>query len=186
MGSDCPPLMVFHTQLIWRSWFVKQLSTGQTRVIAAPDFCHALDAFSMHNNLSWLPSVSNVPALQALASPTRNLGQGSGSRGGGGNSNPAARATPATAASASPTPAAPAGNRRDPGRPVRNTDRDAMFTGNTHFAASVRTRRVQQAIALAAPLLNTCEAEYQNACASLGTRKAFVSSTATGWRITCQ
>jgi hypothetical protein len=146
-----PPLMVFHTQLIWRSWFVKQLSTGQTRVIAAPDFCHGLDTFDMHNNLSWLPSVSNVPALQALTSPSRSLGQGSGARGGGGNSNPAARGTPATTASALPAPAAPAANRRDPGHPVRNTDRDAMFTGNTPFAANVRTRRVQQAIALAAP-----------------------------------
>jgi hypothetical protein len=58
-----PPLMVFHTQLIWRSWFVKQLATGQTRVIAAPDFCHGLDAFDMHNNLSWLPSVSHVTVL---------------------------------------------------------------------------------------------------------------------------
>jgi hypothetical protein len=148
-GQRFPPLMVFHTQLIWRSWFVKQLSTGQTRVIAAPDFCHGLDAFDVHNNLSWLPSVSNVPALQALTSPSRNLGQGSGSQEGGGNSNLAARATPATTASASPTPAAPAGNRHDPGRPVRNTDRDAMFTGNIPFAANVRTHRVQQAIALA-------------------------------------
>jgi hypothetical protein len=49
--------MVFHTQLIWRSWFVKQLATGHARVIAVPDFCHGLDAFDMHNNLSWLPSV---------------------------------------------------------------------------------------------------------------------------------
>jgi hypothetical protein len=146
-----PSLMVFHTQLIRRAWFVKQLSTGQTRVIAAPDFCHGLDTFDMHNNLSWLPSVSNVPALQALTSPSRSLGQGSGARGGGGNSNPAARGTPATTASASPAPAAPAANRRNPGRPVRNTDHDTMFTGNTPFAANVRTRRVQQAIALAGP-----------------------------------
>jgi hypothetical protein len=50
-----PPLMVFHTQLIWRSRFVKQLATGQTRVIAAPDFCHGLDVFDMQNNLSCLP-----------------------------------------------------------------------------------------------------------------------------------
>jgi hypothetical protein len=76
-----PPLIVFHTQLIWRAWFFKQISTGQTRVIAAPDFCHGLDTFDMHNNLSWLPSVSNVPVLQAPTS--RNLGQGSGARGGG-------------------------------------------------------------------------------------------------------
>jgi hypothetical protein len=45
----------------------------------------------------------------------------------------------------------PAGGWRDPARPVRNTDRDAMFTGNTPFAANVRTRRVKQAIALAGP-----------------------------------
>jgi hypothetical protein len=30
-------------------------------------------------------------------------------------------------------------------------NRDTMFTGNTPFAANVRTRRVQQAIALAGP-----------------------------------
>jgi hypothetical protein len=153
-------------------------------VIAAPDFCHGLDTFDMHNNLSWMPSVSNVPVLQALTS--RNIGQGSGARGGDGNSNPSARGTPATTASASPAPAAPAANRRDPGRPVQNTDRDTMFTGNTTFAANVRTHRVQQAISLAAPLLNTCGTECHNACASLGTQKASVSRTATEWRITCQ
>jgi hypothetical protein len=142
MGIDCPPLVVYHTQIIWSSWFVKQLTTGQTRVIAAPDFCHGLDAFDMHNNLSWLPSVSNVPALQALTSPSRNLGGGGGSRGGGGTSNQPARTAPTTTASAVSTTAAPAGNRRDPGRPVRNTDRDAMFTGNTPFVANVRTRHV--------------------------------------------
>jgi hypothetical protein len=141
--------MVFHTQLIWRSWFLKQLATGQTRVIAAPDFWHGLDAFDMHNNLSWMSSVSNVPALQALTKPSRVSGGGVGYRGGGENSNQSERTTPETTASAASTTAAPAGGRRNPGRPVHNTDRDAMFTGNTPFAENVRTRRVQQAIALA-------------------------------------
>jgi hypothetical protein len=55
---------------------VKQLATGQTRVVAAPDFCHGLDTSDMHNNLSWLPSASNVPALQSLTSPSRISGGG--------------------------------------------------------------------------------------------------------------
>jgi hypothetical protein len=130
---------------------VKQLTTGHTRVIAAPYFCHGLQAFGMYNNLSWLPSVFNVPALQALTSPSRNLVGGGGSRGGGGNSNHPARTAPTGTASAVASTAAPAGSWCDPGRPVRNTDRDAMFTGNTQFPANVRTRRVQQAIALAGP-----------------------------------
>jgi hypothetical protein len=132
--------MVFHTQLIWRSWFVKQLATGNTRLIAAPGFYHGLYEFDMHNNLSWLPSVSNMPALQALTSPSRILGGGGGSRGGGGNINHPARTAPTTTASAASTTAAPAGNRRD-----------AIFTVNTPFAANVRARRVQQAIGLAGP-----------------------------------
>jgi hypothetical protein len=145
------PLMVFHTQLIWRSWFVKQLATGQTRVIAAPNFCHGMDVFDMHNNLSWLPSVSNVPALQALTNTSRTSGGGGRHQRGGGNSNQPAQTTPTNTASVAPTTAAPDGGRRDPGRPVRNTDRDTMFTGNTPFAASVRTHRVQHAITLVPP-----------------------------------
>jgi hypothetical protein len=50
-----------------------------------------------------------------------------------------------------PVAAAPAGGRRDPDCPVRNTQRDAMCIGNTPFAAKVWTRRVQQAITLAGP-----------------------------------
>jgi hypothetical protein len=136
-----PPLMVFHVQLNWRAWFVKQLSTGETKVIPAPDFCHGIDAFDMHNNLSWVPSVANIPVLHALIVPTH----GASTRGTAMRSN-ASPATPVTTPSAPPLVA-----RREPGRAVRNTRRDARFTGNTPFAANVRGRRVLQAIVLAGP-----------------------------------
>jgi hypothetical protein len=73
---------------------VKQLATGQTQVIAAPYFCHGLDAFDMHNNLSWLPSVSNVLALQDLTNPSRITGGGGGHRGGAATSQHEPRGQP--------------------------------------------------------------------------------------------
>jgi hypothetical protein len=72
IANGLAPLVVFHTQLIWRAWCVKQISTGQIRVIAAPAFCYGIDAFDMHTNLSWLPSVSNVPVIHALARTGRS------------------------------------------------------------------------------------------------------------------
>jgi hypothetical protein len=39
--------------------------------------------------------------------------------------------------------------RSDPGPRVRNPVRDASFTGNTAFTGNVRSRRVDEAIALA-------------------------------------
>jgi hypothetical protein len=79
-----PPLMVLHTHIIWRSWFVKKLATGQTRLIVAPYFCHGLDILDMHNNLSSLPVVSNVPVIQSLANTGRLTGRGGGHQGGTG------------------------------------------------------------------------------------------------------
>jgi hypothetical protein len=59
-----PALFVFHLQLIERDWFEEQMCTGQRFVVPAPEFAER--TFERQNNLSWLPSVSNVPALFAL------------------------------------------------------------------------------------------------------------------------
>jgi hypothetical protein len=157
-----PPLMVFHVQLNWRAWFVKQLATGQTRVIAAPNFCHGLDAFDMHNNLSWLLSVANIPVLQALAPIARNTGPIGGTRGA------VANRVPTLPAPATTSPGAVAGvTRRDVGLAIQNTQRDARFTSNTPFSTNVRNRRVTAAIALAGnPPQHVRGGESSNMCVS--------------------
>jgi hypothetical protein len=67
-----PALFVFHVQLILRDWFVDQTRTGQCDLDPAPDFGQYHKAFERQNNLNWLPSVSNIPALFALrAAPVR-------------------------------------------------------------------------------------------------------------------
>jgi hypothetical protein len=68
-----PALFVFHLQFILRDWFEDQTRTGQTTIVSAPEFSLYLKVFERQNNLSWLPSVSNIPALLALrAAPVRS------------------------------------------------------------------------------------------------------------------
>jgi hypothetical protein len=139
-----PALFVFHLQLIDRDWFVESTKTGQRAPVPAPDFCQYLCIFERQNNLHWLPSVTNVPALLALAPATIIP------RPGGGPRAPAApRGGGATAPAAAGVSPAVAVERRDLGPRVRNPAHDARFTGNTAFAGNVRSRRVVEAIALA-------------------------------------
>jgi hypothetical protein len=63
-----PTLFVFHLHLILSDWFVDQMRMGQAAIIPALDFGHYLKLFDRQNNLSWLPSVTNTPALFALHS----------------------------------------------------------------------------------------------------------------------
>jgi hypothetical protein len=136
-----PALFVFHLQLILRDWFEDQTRTGKTSIIPAPDFWLHLKTFERQNNLNWLPLVSNVPALLDLrpSAPRSHC------------------ATRAVAAATSPVAitanvtrgSAPVGQRPDLGPRVRNTGRDARFTGNTAFATTVRSRHVEEAIQLA-------------------------------------
>jgi hypothetical protein len=140
-----PPLFVFHLQLILRDWFVDQMRTGQAAIIPAPDFGYYLKLFDRQNNLSWFPSVTNIPALFALrATPARAPNA------------PRRLAAPAAVPTAAPAANAGNGDRAAPtperpnlGPRFRNPGRDTRFTGNTAFANNVRARRVEEAIVAA-------------------------------------
>jgi hypothetical protein len=134
-----PALFVFHLQLIERDWFEEQIRTGQRFVLHAPEFAEHLRTFERQNNLSWLPSVSNVPALFSLRSTPRPLSAVTGA---------SPRAAPETRASAPGRAAAPR-EQRDLGARVRNPARHARFTGNTAFVNHVRERPMDEAFALA-------------------------------------
>jgi hypothetical protein len=87
--------------------------------------------------------VANIPVLQALAPIARNTGPIGGTRGAVANRVPTLPA-PATTSSG----AVVGVPRRDVGRAIRNTQRDARFTSNTPFPTNVLNRRVTAAIAL--------------------------------------
>jgi hypothetical protein len=140
-----PPLFVFHLQLILRDWFVDQMCTGQAAIIPAPDFGYYLKLFDRQNNLSWLPSVTNIPALFALrTTPVRAPNA------------PRRLAAPATVPTAAPAANASNGDRAAPtperpnlGSRIRNPGHDTRFTGNTAFTDNVRAHRVEEAIVAA-------------------------------------
>jgi hypothetical protein len=129
---------VFHLQLILRDWFVDQTHIGQGTVVPAPNFSYYLKAFERQNNIHWLPSVSNVPALLALrVAPDRVP------------TVPLPAAVPATAQASTVVRAALAAERQNMGPCVHNPGCDAHFTGNTAFDNNVRTRHVKDTISLA-------------------------------------
>jgi hypothetical protein len=108
--------------------------TGQSAIIPAPDFGCYFKAFERQNNINWLPSVSNVPALPTLWAASVGVP----------NALRQVAAPPAVT-----TCAPPASERRDLGPRARNPGRDARFTGKTSLANNVRFCRVEEAIALA-------------------------------------
>jgi hypothetical protein len=59
-------IFVFHLQLILHNWFDFQMQTEQRFKVPAPDFAQRIKVFERQNNLHWLPSINNVPALLAL------------------------------------------------------------------------------------------------------------------------
>jgi hypothetical protein len=133
-----------HSKLIGRACCFKPLATGQTRVIAASwPGCirHAYERVSVGSLL--LP---NVPVLHALTPTHWSVGPQV-------EMEELQEEPAATTARSSCNTAfvAPLGDRCDPGRPVRNTPRDARVTGDTPFTDNVRTRRVPQAMTLAGP-----------------------------------
>jgi hypothetical protein len=133
--------MVFHVQLAVRNWLVCQLDIGETEYLPPPDFCQGLNMLEVQNNLMWLPTVTNGPALLALCVVTRASARTSNSD----NRTPASGTTDSALgeAVASATP------RRDAGAQVRNPNRDARFMGNTPLARLVRSRSVGLAITTA-------------------------------------
>jgi hypothetical protein len=56
-----PALMVFHVQLMWRSWLADQISSDTHMPL--PDSCTGLHTLEQNNNLSWVPSCTNVSHL---------------------------------------------------------------------------------------------------------------------------
>jgi hypothetical protein len=102
-----------------------------------------MEMFETSNNLMWVPSVTNVPALLSLRvgpPPPRQAGPAS--------AVPRARDAPnAVGPSAIASAAGAAGAAgREPGRMVRNIHRDSRFTANTPLSRNVRAKRVVEAI----------------------------------------
>jgi hypothetical protein len=61
-----PSLVTFHVQLAWRNWLVGQLDANETVRLEPPAFAQGLNMMEVQNNLMWLPTINNVPALSAL------------------------------------------------------------------------------------------------------------------------
>jgi hypothetical protein len=106
--------------------------------------------FKVQNNIMWLPTVTNVPALLALRVATRVSTSRAGTPGGAvgiGYGTGGAGAGVGVGTTLGDT----LGNvaRCYPGDQVRNPNRDARFVGNTPFARMVRIRYVALAIAAA-------------------------------------
>jgi hypothetical protein len=64
-----PSLVAFRVQLAWRNCMVVQLEAGEREPIDPPDFGAGLAMVETHNNIRWLPSVTNVPMLLTLSAP---------------------------------------------------------------------------------------------------------------------
>jgi hypothetical protein len=152
-----PSLMLFHVQLMLRSWLTDQISSDTHMHL--PDFCTGLRTLEQNNNLSWVPSCANVPQLQDLlhvarpvggAQQTHRIGAGSGGSSssgvtiGGGSG--AARAGGHTSG-ATTSAHLPATRAR-----ARNPARKRELNGSTPLTVNVRSRRIAEAIALAGEL----------------------------------
>jgi hypothetical protein len=61
-----PSLVTFHFQLALRNWLVVQLDANETVRLDPPDFTQDLNMLEIQNNLMWLPTVTNIPALSVL------------------------------------------------------------------------------------------------------------------------
>jgi hypothetical protein len=134
-----PALVTFHVQLAWRNWMVVQLDANETVRLDPPDFTQGRNMLEVQNNLMWLPTVTNIPALSALRANVRTPAAA-----------PLPRASaPSTALGGLAALAAEAAGppRCDPGRQVRNPSREACFVGNTSLARNVRSKAVAMAIA---------------------------------------
>jgi hypothetical protein len=94
---------------------IEWLDANETVRLDPPDFTQGLNMLEVQNNLKWLPTVTNIPALSALRANVRTPAAA-----------PLPRASaPAPAIGGLPPLAAEAAEppRRDPGRQVRNPSR---------------------------------------------------------------
>jgi hypothetical protein len=140
-----PAIMTFHVQLAWRNWMVLQIDTGETDAITLPDFGVGLIMLETQNNLMWLSYVTKVPLLLNLSLAQRPVTARAPM------TAPAPAGNRAPNAAAAPPAVAQRDQGRDQGRPIRNTARLPVYTGNTPFLQNIRARRVTEAIALAGP-----------------------------------
>jgi hypothetical protein len=145
-----PALMVFHVQLMWRSWLAEQISSDTHMPL--PDFCTGLRTLEQNNTLSWVPSCVNVPQLQAFMQVARpaggtqhihRVGAVSGSYNNSGGGMAAGRVGVPTSGATTVAPL-PATRAR-----VSNPTRKREFTGTTAFAVNVRSRRIAEVMVLA-------------------------------------
>jgi hypothetical protein len=135
-GHLGPALCLFHIQLILRDWLKNKTRTRQLFAVPAPDFAQHIEVFEQQNNLYWLHSVYNVPALLALRNSTPRLPTAA----------PRATVAAPTERRAPSNAAAPAREHRDVGPRMRNPRQDVRFTGNPEFAKKVRECRVDDAM----------------------------------------
>jgi hypothetical protein len=134
-----PSLVTFHVQLAWRNWLVVQLDANKTVRLDPPAFTQGLNMMEVQNNLMWLPTINNVPALSALRINVRSPAEETLPR------SPAPTQDAGGRAPSSVEPAVAA--RRDPGRQVHNPSRESCFVGNTPLARNVRSKTVSAASA---------------------------------------
>lgn len=147
-----PPLLVFHFQLNYRSWFDERF-TAKIVDSPEPDVAGGFQLFNRSNRLDWLPGYEDIPCLASLAPthaavgmpPAAPRGSGGGRGGGGVGPRP-----PTPVASETPAPVANAwGNNPDAGPRVQNTKRDARFMGNSPLALNVKGRLITAAMEVA-------------------------------------
>jgi hypothetical protein len=130
----CPSLMVYHVQLAIRDWLACQMDVAETECMSPPDFCQGLNLLELQNNLVWLPTTTNAPALLDLRVATQASSPV--------ELDPAALAQEQAIVEPEQPPPLPSAQDRNP-------NRDARFGGNTPLDSLVRSRSVAQVITVA-------------------------------------
>jgi hypothetical protein len=126
--------MVSHVQRAIRDWLACQLDVAETECMKPPDFCQGLHLLELQNNLMWLPTTTNAPALLDLRVSTQASAPVE-------LDSDALTQEQAIVEPEQPPPL--------PRAQARNPNRDARFVGNTPLARLVRSRSVAQAITVA-------------------------------------
>jgi hypothetical protein len=61
-----PAIMFFHVQLTLCNWMICQLDVTQAERIGAPDVYQGLHMLEVQHDITWLPTVTNVPVMLVL------------------------------------------------------------------------------------------------------------------------
>jgi hypothetical protein len=127
--------------MAWRNWLVVQLDANETVCLDPKDFTQGLNMLEIQNNLMWLPTVTNIPALSALRSLTRQPAAATPIR------TPIWTPIQVPAPSSGLNKEADAPPRRDPGCQLCNPAHQACFVGNTPLSRNVRSMATSSAVA---------------------------------------